>query len=300
LNVYLERPRLANPDPRTPHRTAVPKPTLTGEPQPPEDAAAQDALQQRGRMPRHVAIIMDGNGRWAEDQDQARATGHREGVRSVRDITEACAQLGVPYLTLYTFSTENWERPDWEVNALMSLLVKTVRKERQRLLENGVRLRTIGDTSALPSACRRELDETADVTAGNERLTLSLALSYSGRWDLTRAAREIARRARNGDLAPDDVDEALVSDLLSTSALPDPDLLIRTGGEQRLSNFLLWEGAYAEMLVTDRHWPAFRREQLYDAVREFQDRDRRFGRVADQQKAPQQNASQQQAEPAAP
>ncbi|PSR01153.1 MAG: di-trans,poly-cis-decaprenylcistransferase [Bacteroidetes bacterium QS_8_68_28] len=258
----------------------MPKPTLTGEPQPPEDAAAQETLQARGPLPEHVAIIMDGNGRWAEEQDEVRAFGHREGVRSVRDITEACAQLGIPHLTLYTFSTENWERPDWEVNALMGLLVKTVRKERERLLENGVCLRTLGDTSELPSACRRELEEAADVTAANERLTLSLALSYSGRWDLVEAAREIARRARAGDLASEEVDDALVGSLLSTGALPDPDLLIRTGGEQRLSNFLLWEMAYAEMRFTERYWPAFRRTQLYEAVRDFQDRDRRFGRVA--------------------
>jgi undecaprenyl diphosphate synthase len=268
-------------------------PTLTGEPQPPEDAAAQKALRGRGSLPEHVAIIMDGNGRWAEAQGRPRALGHREGVRSVRDITEACAQLGVPHLTLYTFSTENWMRPDREVNALMTLLVRTVRRERRRLLENGVRLRTLGDTAALPSACRRELEETAEVTAGNDRLTLSLALSYSGRWDLVRAAREVARRARDGDLAPEDVDESLVAGLLSTRDLPDPDLLIRTGGEQRLSNFLLWEVAYAEMLVTDCYWPAFRRAQLYEAVRDFQDRERRFGRVASQEGASQEGTSQE-------
>ena len=268
--------------PTLPHSRpqSIVKPTLTGEPQPPEDAAAQEALSERGPLPEHVAVIMDGNGRWAEDRGKARATGHREGVRSVRDITEACAQLGVPYLTLYTFSTENWARPEWEVNALMSLLVETVRKERERLLDNGVRLRCVGDMDELPSACRRELEEAARVTAGNERLTLSLALSYSGRWDLARAAREIARRAQEGTLAPEEVDESLLAGLLSTSALPDPDLLVRTGGEQRLSNFLLWEAAYAELLVTDRHWPAFRREQFYDTVRAFQDRERRFGKVA--------------------
>ena len=260
----------------------MPNPTLTGEPQPPEDAAAQEALRQRGPLPEHVAIIMDGNGRWAKQQGKVRAAGHREGVRSVRDITEACTQLGIPYLTLYTFSTENWLRPAREINALMSLLVRTVRRERQRLLENGVRLRTIGDTSALPDACRRELAETAETTAGNARLTLSLALSYSGRWDLANAARQIARRAQAGTLDPDDVDEDLLGSLLSTADLPDPDLLIRTGGEQRLSNFLLWEVAYAELLVTDRYWPAFRRGQLYGAVRDFQDRDRRFGRLSAQ------------------
>ena len=277
------------------------KPTLTGEPQLPEDAATQEALQARGPLPEHVAIIMDGNGRWAQAQGRSRAAGHREGVRSVRDITEACAQLGVPHLTLYTFSTENWERPDWEVNALMKLLVKTVRRERERLLENGVCLRTLGDTSALPQACRRELEETARATAANQRLTLSLALSYSGRWDLVQAAQEIARRAQAGALAPEDVDEALLGSLLSTQNLPDPDLLIRTGGEQRLSNFLLWEVAYTEMLVTERYWPAFRRAQLYDAVRDFQDRDRRFGRVPEQQDTPASNAPpQQETAPAGP
>ena len=264
------------------------KPTLTGEPQSPEDAAAQEALVKRGPLPEHLAVIMDGNGRWAKAQGRVRASGHREGVRSVRDITEACAQLGIRHLTLYTFSTENWLRPAREVNALMSLLVKTVRRERERLLENGVRLRTIGETSALPEACRRELEEAARVTAGNERLTLTLALSYSGRWDLVQAAQQVARRAQDGEFEPEDVDEELLSGLLSTDNLPDPDLLIRTGGEQRLSNFLLWEVAYAEMLFTDCYWPAFRRAQLYEAVRDFQDRDRRFGRVQaqDEETAP--------------
>lgn len=253
--------------------------TLTGTEQTAEDAAAQRALQARGALPEHVAIIMDGNGRWAKDQGRPRASGHKEGVASVRDITEACAQIGVPNLTLYTFSTENWGRPSWEVEALMRLLIHTVRRERATLLENDVRLRTIGDLAALPGACRRELVETQEATAGNTRLTLNLALSYSGRWDIVEAAREIARRAARGEIDPEAVDEALFASLLTTDGLPDPGLLIRTGGERRISNFLLWEVAYTEMYITERYWPAFRRAQLYEALRSFQDRDRRFGRV---------------------
>ncbi len=253
--------------------------TITGTDQTVEDAAVQEALRRRGELPRHVAVIMDGNGRWARERGKRRVTGHREGVRSVRDTTEACAQLGIEYLTLYTFSTENWQRPEREVNALMELLIRTVRRERKALIENGVRLRAIGDVEKLPDACQRELLATQEETAANTRLTLVLALSYSGRWDILQAARTLARRVREGALSPDAIDEALFSSALSTDGLPDPDLLVRTGGEQRLSNFLLWEMAYTEMYITEQFWPAFRREHLYEAVRSFQDRERRFGRV---------------------
>lgn len=253
--------------------------TITGKAQTEEDASAQEALRRRGSLPRHIAIIMDGNGRWAKERGKMRVTGHREGVRSVRDITEACAQLGIEYLTLYTFSTENWYRPEHEVDALMELLIRTVRRERATLLENDVRLRTIGDIAQLPEACQRELQATKEETASNTRLTLSLALSYSGRWDILQAVRAIARRVERGELDPEAVDEALVAQMLTTAELPDPDLLIRTGGEQRLSNFLLWEMAYTELYFTDHFWPAFRREQLYEAIRSFQDRERRFGRI---------------------
>ncbi|WP_022835100.1 isoprenyl transferase [Salisaeta longa] len=244
------------------------------------DAQQQQQIQQRGPLPSHVAAIMDGNGRWAQQRDQARFMGHHEGVESVRDIAEAAAELGIDYLTLYTFSTENWERPQREVNALMELLVHTVQREQETLMRNDIRLRTIGDLSQLPPACQEALDETKAATAGNARMTLTLALSYSGRWDLTQATRSIARAVQDGTLSPDAIDESTIEQHLSTAALPDPDLLIRTGGEYRLSNFLLWQGAYTELYITERYWPDFRRAALYDAVRSFQDRDRRYGRVS--------------------
>ncbi len=253
--------------------------TITGKTQTAEDAARQEALQHSGVLPRHVAIIMDGNGRWAQERGEPRVVGHYEGVESVRDITEACAQLGVAYLTLYTFSVENWQRPRREVNALMKLLIRTIRRERKTLLKNNIRLQTIGDLRVLPRSVRAELQETIDATAQNTSLTLILALSYSGRWDITQAARMLARRVQQGDLDPEAIDEALVAQALDSAGLPDPDLLIRTGGEYRVSNFLLWQLAYTEMVITDRYWPAFRREQLYEVLSEFQHRDRRFGRV---------------------
>jgi len=243
------------------------------------DEALQDDLRERGELPRHVACIMDGNGRWAQGKDRERYVGHREGVESVRDVTEACAEVGVSYLTLYTFSTENWYRPQPEVDALMELLIHTVRAEKETLMKNDVRLQTIGDLSDLPSKCQTALQETKDDTAGNERMTLTLALSYSGRWEIMNAVRAIAQRVKDGDLEPDQIDEALFVQYLDTAGMPDPDLLIRTGGEYRLSNFLLWQSAYTELFITEEYWPDFRRKQLYDAIRSFQDRDRRFGRV---------------------
>ncbi len=255
--------------------------TVTEQEQSAPDAERQQALRARGALPEHIAVIMDGNGRWAGRRSLPRVAGHREGTASVRDVTETCAQLGVPYLTLYTFSTENWLRPAGEVNALMTLLVRTIRRERKTLMENDIRLRTVGDTSQLPEACREALAATCAETASNTRLTLSLALSYSGRWDLTRAVRTLARRVQQGELAPEAIDEAALAGALTTAALPDPDLLVRTGGEQRLSNFMLWEMAYTELYITPQYWPDFRREALYEAIRSFQDRDRRFGRVED-------------------
>jgi undecaprenyl diphosphate synthase len=222
---------------------------------------------------------MDGNGRWAQRREKARFVGHHEGVTSVREITEACAELGVENLTLYTFSTENWERPDQEVNALMELLIHTVEDERSTLMDNDIRLRTIGDLSELPTACQEALERTKADTADNDRMTLTLALSYSGRSEIVQALQVIARRVRDGDLSVDDIDEALISSHLDTAGMPDPDLLIRTGGEYRLSNFLLWQCAYTELFITEQYWPDFRRPQLYEAIRSFQDRDRRFGRV---------------------
>jgi undecaprenyl diphosphate synthase len=243
------------------------------------DAAMQDALRGRGPLPTHIAIIMDGNGRWARERGKERVSGHHEGAASVRDVTEACAQLGIPFLTLYTFSTENWYRPVLEVDALMHLLIRTLQRERATLLENDIRLRAIGDLTKLPRACKGELDETVRATANNQRMTLSLALSYSGRWEITRAARILAERVARGELTPEQIDETLFSECLGSAGMPDPDLLIRTGGEHRISNFLLWQLAYTEMYITDRYWPAFRRDQLYDAIASFQDRERRFGRV---------------------
>jgi len=253
--------------------------TLTGTVQTEEDQALQQALRQRGPLPMHIAIIMDGNGRWAQQQGKHRVVGHYEGVESVRDITEACAQLGIPYLTLYTFSTENWQRPASEVNALMQLLVHTIRREKQRLLENGVRLQVIGDLDQLPPECRHELEQAIRETAQNQRLVLTLALSYSGRWEILQAVRALARRVQAGTLRPEEIDEATFAAALPSASLPDPDLLIRTGGEFRVSNFLLWQIAYTELYITDTFWPVFRRRQLYEAICSYQNRERRFGRI---------------------
>jgi undecaprenyl diphosphate synthase len=243
------------------------------------DVAVQDELIQHGQIPRHVAIIMDGNGRWACSRGQDRVIGHHEGVISVRDITEACVELGVEYLTLYTFSTENWNRPSSEVDALMQLLIHTIRRETDTLRRNRVRLRAIGDLSMLPDACRDELFDAINSTNDNARMTLTLALSYSGRSEIVRAARALAERVASGDIEIEAIDESLFASTLDTEGMPDPDLLIRTGGEYRVSNFLLWQLAYTEMYITDEFWPAFRRDQLYQAVRDYQSRDRRFGRV---------------------
>ncbi|MFB6229950.1 MAG: isoprenyl transferase [Salinibacter sp.] len=245
-----------------------------------EDQRRQLAVLERGELPPHIACIMDGNGRWAKQRGKSRVVGHHEGVSSVRDITEACAELGVDYLTLYTFSTENWERPDSEIDALMELLVQTVKEERSTLLENDVRLRLIGNVSQLPASCQKTMARTEEETANNDRMTLTLALSYSGRWEILEAARQLARMAAEGEVDPDEIDASCFEKQLDTAGMPDPDLLIRTGGEYRLSNFLLWQSAYTELYITENFWPEFRREQLYGAIRSYQDRDRRFGRVS--------------------
>lgn len=244
-----------------------------------EDGAVQEALKERGEIPRHIAVIMDGNGRWARDRGQSRVVGHHEGVESVRDVTEACAQLGVEFLTLYTFSTENWNRPPKEVRALMRLLVHTIRRETETLIKNQIRLKAVGDLSKLPPEARRELADSVEKTRDNDRMTLIMAISYSGRLEIVQAARQLARRVQAGEIDPDAIDEQMFASALMLSGVPDPDLLIRTGGEFRISNFLLWELAYTEMYITDCFWPAFRRNQLYDAIRDFQNRERRFGRV---------------------
>ncbi len=255
--------------------------SLTKTPQTDADAARQRALQARGTIPVHIAAIMDGNGRWAKGRGLNRVAGHREGVVSVRDVTEACAQLGVQHLTLYTFSTENWQRPPTEVTALMELLVRTIRREVDRLQQNNIRVRTLGELDRLPKRAAAEMREAEAITRANTRMTLNLALSYSGRWEIARAARRLAEDARAGRLDPADIDEALFASRLDTAGTPDPDLLVRTGGDVRVSNFLLWQLAYTEIYVTDGFWPDFRRDALYAAIEDFQNRERRFGRVPD-------------------
>ncbi len=225
---------------------------------------------------------MDGNGRWAKQRGGLRIFGHQNAVKAVRDTVEAAAELGVEYLTLYAFSTENWSRPMEEVSALMTLLVSTIRKETATLNKNNIRLQTIGDTASLPKACQRELLEAMDLTKQNSRMTLVLALSYSGRWDITQAMRQVALQVEQGNLQADDISEATIAAHLSTAGIPDPELLIRTSGEQRISNFLLWQLAYTELYITELLWPDFRKEQLYEAIISFQRRERRFGKTSEQ------------------
>ena len=234
------------------------------------------------RVPAHIAIIMDGNGRWAEQKGEHRVVGHANGVKSVREALVACTEIGVKYLTLYAFSTENWKRPRPEVEALMDLLVNTVIGELAELNSNGVRLKAIGDIDSLPESCRNTLKDAINGTAHNDRITIILALSYSARWEIVEMVRAIAEKAQVGDLDPANIDDALVSDHLTTAGIPDPELLIRTSGEQRISNFLLWQIAYAELLFTPVLWPDFRKEHLFQAVLDFQGRQRRFGLTAEQ------------------
>lgn len=234
------------------------------------------------RIPQHVAVIMDGNGRWARKKGMMRVFGHQNGVKAVRDTVEACAELNVKALTLYAFSTENWNRPKSEVDALMSLLISTLRKEMHTLTENNIRLRAIGDLDALPPDGRRELQEVMDKTAMNGHMDLVLALSYSARWEMIEAAKKMAEAVAKGDLMPEEIDESCVSNHLSTAGIPDPELLIRTSGETRISNFLLWQIAYTELYFTSTLWPDFRREDLYMAILDFQKRERRFGKTSEQ------------------
>lgn len=234
------------------------------------------------RLPSHIAVIMDGNGRWAQENGQERFIGHREGVVSVRKIVEAAGQLGIKYLTVYTFSTENWNRPQEEVDSLMALMVTAVRRETKDLMANNVRLRTIGDVDRLPPLTRRELDACIDETKNNTGLNLVLALSYSSKWELTEAVRKIAQQVKDGTLQVAQIDEQVISSHLTTKDIPDPDLLIRTGGEYRISNYLLWQAAYAEFYFTDTYWPDFREENLYAAIADYQKRERRFGKTGEQ------------------
>lgn len=236
----------------------------------------------KNRLPRHVAIIMDGNGRWAKAKGKDRSFGHQEGVVSVRKIMDAVTQLGLKYLTLYTFSTENWNRPEEEVQALMSLLVSAIHRETPDMMKKNVRLTAIGDLSRLREDAYNTLQECIDTTSANTGTTLVLALSYSSRWEITRAARQLAQEVLEQKINPNDITEAMVSEHLTTKNIPDPDLLIRTGGEKRISNFLLWQLSYAEFFFTDVFWPDFREEELYEAILYYQQRERRFGKTSEQ------------------
>jgi undecaprenyl diphosphate synthase len=233
-------------------------------------------------IPAHLAVIMDGNGRWAKQRGGLRVFGHQSAITAVRDTVEEAAELGVKYLTLYAFSTENWNRPALEVTALMQLLVHTIRNETPTLLKNSVRLQAIGDLPTLPGKCQRELAEAIEITKGGTRMTLVLALSYSGRWDLTQASRRLAADVATGRLQPEAVTEATITGYLATAGMPDPELLIRTSGEQRISNFLLWQLAYTELYITPVLWPDFRRSHLRDALVAYQQRERRFGKTSEQ------------------
>lgn len=236
------------------------------------------------KLPKHIAIIMDGNGRWAKKKGAARIFGHNHAVEAVRQVAEASAELGVEYLTLYAFSTENWERPKDEVNGLMQLLISTTRKELDTLQKNNIRLNTIGDFESLPKNCQREMEEAKALTAKNDGLCLTLALSYSGRWDIINAVKGLAEDYKNGIVDLSQIDGKRFKSYLSTKDIPDPELMIRTSGEMRLSNFLLWELAYTEIYITQTLWPDFRKNDLYEAILSYQKRERRFGKTSEQVK----------------
>ena len=234
------------------------------------------------RLPKHIAIIMDGNGRWAKKNGMSRFSGHKEGVVSVRKISEAVGELGIGHLTLYTFSTENWNRPKEEVDALMDLMVVAIQNESEDLMTNNVRLKAIGNIDLLPPSTYNNLISVINKTAGNTGLNLTLAISYSSKWELTEAVRKISAAVKNETISIEQIDEKMVSEHLATYGTPDPDLLIRTGGEQRISNYLLWQLAYAELYFTDVYWPEFREESLYEAITDYQHRERRFGKTGEQ------------------
>ena len=234
------------------------------------------------KLPKHIAIIMDGNGRWAKSKGKNRVFGHKSGVLAVRESAEACAEIGVKYLTLYAFSMENWNRPKLEVMALMELLIYTIRKESKTLMDNDIRLRTIGNIDELPLKCRKNLDEAIELTKDNKRMDLVLALSYGSKWEILESIKKIARQAKAGLINPEDITEDVFSSYLTTKGMPDPELLIRTSGEQRISNFLLWQLAYTELYFTPVLWPDFRRDELYKAIISYQNRERRFGKISEQ------------------
>jgi undecaprenyl diphosphate synthase len=233
-------------------------------------------------LPQHIAIIMDGNGRWAKQKGEDRIFGHQNGVKSVRDAVEASAEIGVKFLTLYAFSTENWNRPQEEVIALMRLLVHTINAETKTLNKNSIRLQAIGDLKSLPDDCYNELQEAIDNTKNNTRMTLVLALSYSSRWEITNAMKEIAEKIENKTLSVSEINEGVINAHLCTANIPDPELMIRTSGENRISNFLLWQIAYTELYFTEKLWPDFGKEDLYQAILDYQTRERRFGKTSEQ------------------
>ncbi|GLR18627.1 isoprenyl transferase [Portibacter lacus] len=233
-------------------------------------------------LPEHIAIIMDGNGRWAKKYGKPRVFGHRNGVKAVRESSESCAELGIKYLTLYAFSTENWNRPKLEVNALMALLVETLRKEVETLNKNNIRLNAIGDLTKLPPKSYKALLECIENTKHNDRMTLTLALNYSSRWEILHATKLIAEDVKSGKVDPDQIDDDLFKTYLDTHNMPDPELMIRTSGEKRISNYLLYQMAYSELYFTDIYWPDFRREDLYKAIVDYQQRERRFGKTSEQ------------------
>ena len=237
---------------------------------------AKDHFLDQNNLPKHIAIIMDGNGRWAKQKNKSRIFGHRNGVKAVRETVEYAAEIGINYLTLYAFSTENWQRPKKEVSGLMSLLVSTIRSETKTLMENNIKLSSIGNLNMLPEKCKKELDESIKITSGNTKLNLILALSYSSRWEIKNAIRKII-----GDgLKVNEISEEIIEQYLATKNVPDPELLIRTSGENRVSNFLLWQIAYTEFYFCEKFWPDFRKEDLKDAILEYQKRERRFGKTA--------------------
>jgi undecaprenyl diphosphate synthase len=246
------------------------------------DEQIEVLLKKSGEIPKHIAIIMDGNGRWAKKRGLPRVAGHKRGVDTVKEIVEACAEIGVKFLTLYTFSTENWKRPKDEVSTLMRLLLNSLRDRVNELNVNDIRLTTIGNIDALPVAVRKQLEFDIERTKNNKKMVLNLALSYSGRWELLEAIKQITDSAVQGKIKSKDIDEKIVSSFLTTKDIPDPDLVIRTSGEFRVSNFLLWQIAYSEFIITETLWPDFSKFDLYDAIKIFQKRERRFGKVSEQ------------------
>jgi undecaprenyl diphosphate synthase len=246
------------------------------------DEQIKEALKKSGEIPKHIAIIMDGNGRWAKKRGLPRVAGHKRGVDTVKEIVEACAEIGVKFLTLYTFSTENWKRPKDEVSTLMRLLLNSLRDRVNELNDNDVRLTTIGNTQSLPIEVQKQLSSDIERTKNNKKMVLNLALSYSGRWELLEAIKQIADSAAKSKIKVEDIDENLISSFLTTKDIPDPDLVIRTSGEFRVSNFLLWQIAYSEFIITETLWPDFSKFDLYDAIKIFQTRERRFGKVSEQ------------------